>query len=124
MVGHELMVVEQVCHFPRFRGREILQKYVRCPREHDALSSVMQPGGFNVGFNLGAAAGASVGAGVVCARAPDVDAENPASAGAKCAVIECDPTANDDTASDDTATGEVPRNASKRRTSRRLSGLS
>ena len=50
----------------------------------------------------------AAGAVMSCARAAEVEAVNPEPVGAKCAVIECDPTASDDTASEDTDTGVVP----------------
>jgi ATP adenylyltransferase len=59
--GHVMVAPRR--HAPDLRdltAEESLAIMAATQRALDALSSVMQPGGFNVGFNLGAAAGASV----------------------------------------------------------------
>ncbi len=59
--GHVMVAPRR--HAPDLRdltAEEGLAIMAATQRALDALSSVMQPGGFNVGFNLGAAAGASV----------------------------------------------------------------
>ena len=59
--GHVMVAPRR--HAPDLRdltAEESLAVMAATQRALEALSSVMQPGGFNVGFNLGAAAGASV----------------------------------------------------------------